>query len=149
MKIKIRNRKDFYAGLMFVFFGICFIVVSSHYKMGTLVVMGPGYFPYILGSILTVIGLISSIRAFGLGGEEIKPVEMRPLLLVLGSLLLFGKLIDSFGLFIAGLPLVFISCLASREFRIREAAIIYLVLMILCVVIFIYSLKLTIRMWPL
>ncbi len=56
--MKIRNPKDFWAGIMFGGTGIFFMVWSvSFYTMGSAVRMGPGYFPAVLGGILTVLGI--------------------------------------------------------------------------------------------
>ncbi|MBI4207936.1 MAG: tripartite tricarboxylate transporter TctB family protein, partial [Betaproteobacteria bacterium] len=49
MQFKIRNQEDFWAGLMFIGFGILSIVVSRDYPMGSAMRMGPGYFPTYLG----------------------------------------------------------------------------------------------------
>jgi len=62
--MKIRNGKDFWAGLMFIGFGIGFMIASTAYPMGTAVRMGPSYFPMVLGGILAVLGAIILFRAF-------------------------------------------------------------------------------------
>ena len=62
--MKIKNGKDFWAGLMFIGFGIGFLVASRQYPMGTAVRMGPSYFPTVLGAMLAVLGAIVLFRAF-------------------------------------------------------------------------------------
>jgi hypothetical protein len=62
--MKITNGKDFWAGLMFVAFGIAFMWVSRNYAMGTSVRMGPAYFPTVLGGLLAVLGGAVLFRAF-------------------------------------------------------------------------------------
>ncbi len=62
--MKITNGKDFWAGLMFMGFGLGFVVVSQEYAMGTAVRMGPAYFPTVLGGILVVLGGVVFFRAF-------------------------------------------------------------------------------------
>jgi hypothetical protein len=55
--MKITNGKDFWAGLMFVAFGLAFMIIAAeNYSMGTAVRMGPAYFPTVLGGILAVLG---------------------------------------------------------------------------------------------
>jgi hypothetical protein len=55
--MQIKNPKDFWAGLMFIGFGLFTVVWSlTHYQMGTAVRMGPGYFPVMLGGLLAVLG---------------------------------------------------------------------------------------------
>ena len=62
--MKITNGKDFWAGLMFIAFGIAFMWVSRNYAMGTSVRMGPAYFPTVLGGLLAVLGGVVLFRAF-------------------------------------------------------------------------------------
>ena len=53
---KIREPKDFWAGVMFFAFGVAAIVIGTAYPVGTAARMGPGYFPRILGILLIVLG---------------------------------------------------------------------------------------------
>jgi len=55
--MQIKSPKDFWAGLMFIGFGVFTVAWSlAHYQMGTAVRMGPGYFPVMLGGLLAVLG---------------------------------------------------------------------------------------------
>jgi hypothetical protein len=58
MEIKIRSSRDFCAGLIFICFGIAALFIGGSYPMGTSSRMGPGYFPVLLGGILTLLGFI-------------------------------------------------------------------------------------------
>ena len=62
--MKITNGKDFWAGLMFIAFGVAFMWVAQNYAMGTSVRMGPAYFPTVLGGLLAVLGAVVLFRAF-------------------------------------------------------------------------------------
>ena len=62
--MKISNGKDFWAGLMFIAFGLGFVAVAGNYSMGNAVRMGPAYFPTMLGGILAVLGGIIFFRGF-------------------------------------------------------------------------------------
>jgi len=62
--MKIANGKDFWAGLMFIAFGLGFMFVSRNYAMGNAVRMGPAYFPTVLGGILAVLGAVVLFRGF-------------------------------------------------------------------------------------
>ena len=80
--MKIKNGKDFWAGLMFMGFGLAFWAVASPpkllvdlltgsfgastwgYPMGSAVRMGPAYFPAVLGGMLAVLGAMVFFRAF-------------------------------------------------------------------------------------
>lgn len=148
MKLKIFRAKDFYAGLIFTFFGIVALWEGRHYAMGTAGRMGPGYVPNVLGVILILMGLIISGRSLWLGSETIEPSVLRPLVLVTVAVLAFTFLVQPLGLVLATLALVGISSIGSGEFRLREAALLYLVLAVLAVGLFVYLLKIPFRVWP-
>ncbi len=142
MQIKIRNGKDFYAGLFFFFIGIVIVIEAQSYSVGTARSMGPGYFPTLLGYLLLMIGGGAAIRGLWLKGEGIKIGSMRPVLMVSGAVLAFAFLLKTCGLILAVLALVFIACLGSREFRIRYAVILAFVLAGIATALFVYALGL-------
>ncbi len=81
--MQIRNGRDFWAGLMFMGFGLWFMVVSQNYPMGSAVRMGPAYFPTVLGGMLAVLGAMVFFRAFvSKFAHPLKVFTFRPLLLV-------------------------------------------------------------------
>src|ERR1700680_1849764 len=94
----IRHPKDFFAGLIFVAFGVAAIAIGSNYTLGSAARMGPGYFPRILGILLIVLGAILTLRALRLAGSPIPAWKWRPMLVVLGSVVLFGLILNYAGL---------------------------------------------------
>ncbi len=148
MKIKSPNNKDFYAGLMFLFFGILFLLMARSYPMGSARQMGPGYFPAVLGGLLALIGLGLSVGTLLSGGEAIKSWGLRPLILVALGVLSFAALVQPMGLVLAVLILVVISSLGGPEFRIREVAGLFIVLAALSVGVFVYGFGLPLEVWP-
>jgi hypothetical protein len=52
------RKRDFYAGGVMVLLGAGVIVQCTAYNLGTLMHMGPGFFPMTLGVILTLLGLL-------------------------------------------------------------------------------------------
>ena len=104
--MKIRNPKDFYAGLLFGFFGLLTVVIDRSYPMGTAARMGPGYFPFVLGSVLTLLGLIITLRSLWIAGPPMDGYVLRPLILISGSVVAFAIFVDSLGLIVAILGLV-------------------------------------------
>jgi hypothetical protein len=63
------RKRDFYAGGVMMLFGAGVIVQSSAYNLGTLMHMGPGFFPLSLGVILTLLGVLI------LGTAAVTPVS--------------------------------------------------------------------------
>jgi hypothetical protein len=147
-KIRIYNSKDFYAGLIFALFGIFALFLARGYQMGNAMHMGPGYFPAVVGGVLAFLGLVIIFRSLWLGSKAITSWMARPLILVLGSVVLFALVIQPLGLVLATLLLIVISSLGSGEFRIIEVSIFSLVLAALAAGVFVYGIGLPINLWP-
>jgi hypothetical protein len=145
---RIRQPKDFAAGLMFVAFGIAAIAIGAGYPLGVAARMGPGYFPRILGILLIAFGSILMFRAMRLDGAKITLESPRPLLIVLGSVVLFGLTAPSLGLVVATVLLIMVSSAASTEFRWKEALLSSVILATLSVAGFIWGLGLQFSIWP-
>lgn len=152
MKLKrILDSKDFYAGLIFILFGIFAILEARRYKLGTAASMGPGYFPRILGGTLILFGLILFIRSLWLSDESLKSLALRPLFLVTIGVLAFAVLLEPLGMVLATLALISISSLGSWKFRLGELVkmvILYIGLVALAAGLFVYGLGLSFRLWP-
>ena len=110
----IRSTKDFWAGLIYIFFGACAIIIARDYTMGTALRMGPAYFPSLLGALLLLIGAIALVRSFFAAGTPIGGFALKGLSLVIASVVLFGFIVRGAGLVVALPLLVVIS--APRQF---------------------------------
>ncbi len=148
MKLKIRNRKDFYSGVIFIFFGVAAIWEARNYAMGIASRMGPGYLPCVLGGLLMLLGIIISVRSLWLSREPVERIGLGPLFLVTIAVVAFILLVDSLGLVLATLALVVISSLGYGKFSLRGVIVLYLVLVISSVGLFVYLLKVSFRVWP-
>ncbi len=147
--MKIKSPKDFWAGLMFIAFGLFFLVVSQlNYQMGTAVRMGPAYFPTVLGGMLAVLGAIVLFDAFVLDGDKVAKFHFRPLLFVLASSLAFAYLLKPLGLVLASVALIFISAYGGHEFKWKEVGILTVVLVIFAVIVFVKGLTLPFPICP-
>lgn len=144
----IRHPKDFWSGVIFVAIGIATIVFSAKYALGTAARMGPGYFPRILGILMVVLGLILAGRALRSQGAPIPRWRLRPTLVVLGSVVLFGAIVHSVGIALSTVILIVTASAASHEFRPRESLIAGVLLAALSVGVFVIGLKLQLPVWP-
>ena len=144
----IRHPKDFFAGVIFIAFGIAAIVIGSNYALGTAARMGPGYFPRILGILLILLGGALALRALRLHGSPIPAWKWRPTLIVLGSVVLFGMIVTHLGLVLSTIALIVVASAASHEFRPKEASISAVLLAALAVGVFVLGLKLQLPIWP-
>jgi len=147
--MKIKSPQDFWAGLMFIAFGVFFLVVAQlNYQMGTAVRMGPGYFPTVLGGILAVLGAIVLVGSLTVEGPPVAQLHFRPLIFILISSLAFAYLLKPLGLLLAGMALVFISAYGGHEFKWKEVAILSVVLVIFSVLVFVKALVLPFPICP-
>ena len=144
----VRSPKDLVAGLMFIAVGILAIVIASNYTLGTAARMGPGYFPRILGILMIVLGAIIGLRSLRANGPPLPGWNWRPVLVVLGSVVLFGLVVNRLGLVFSTILLILMSSAASTEFRPKEAAISGVLLAALVVGVFVFGLKLQLGIWP-
>jgi len=148
--LHINKIKDFKAGLIFIFFGIASMVFSASYQIGTSAKMGPGYFPFALGGVLTVLGLVIALRSTsrGEGARKARSFRAKPVVLVLSSVVLFGLLLRPLGLIFSTVILIIVSSMASDEFKKKEAILNAFVLLAIVLFIFVYFLKFQIPVWP-
>jgi hypothetical protein len=144
----IRHPKDFGAGVMFAGIGLAAIVIGSSYPVGTAARMGPGYFPRGLGIILISLGAILVLTSLRSHGSRIQMGDLKPIAIVLGSVLLFGFTVVPLGLVLATILLILVSSTASHEFRWKEALIASVVLAAFVVAVFGYGLKLQLPILP-
>jgi hypothetical protein len=144
----IRNPRDFVAGAIFIAIGIATIALGSRDTLGTAARMGPGYFPRILGILLIVLGGILALRALRVRGAPLPPFHWRPLVIVLGSVVLFGAIVQKVGVALATVILIVTASAASREFRPRESLVVGVALAALAVGVFVVGLQLQLPIWP-
>jgi len=157
--MRIKNQKDFASGLMFMGIGLVFAVGTLFYDVGSASHMGPGYFPLLLGVLLTALGVAIALQAVVLktgAGEGIGSWAWRPLVYILGANFVFGILLTgspglglpTIGMIVGIYVLTLIASLASSQFKIREVLILATVLAVGSYMIFIVLLKLQIPAWP-
>jgi hypothetical protein len=144
----VRSPKDLAAGLLFIAAGIAAIAIAANYTLGTAARMGPGYFPRMLGLLLIVLGAILAVRSLRLNGPPLPGWKWRPVLVTLGSVVMFGLIVNRAGLVVSTILLIVMASAASREFRPREAVISGIVLAALVVGVFVIGLKLQLGIWP-
>lgn len=150
MDIRIKNQQDFWSGIMFVLVGAGFALGATEYSMGTAARMGPGYFPFWLGTCLAALGAFVALGAVSKKAEytRIEKFDWSIVLILLGSVALCGLLMDYLGVYISVFLLVFLSSFASHVFNWKVAAINGLCLVVFVWLAFIKGLGLIFPLWP-
>jgi len=162
--MKIKSQQDWWAGWMFVAFGVFFILFAlgtpefidrivgtkliGGYQMGSSVRMGPAYFPVVLGGMLAALGLIVLLDSIVEEGPEVATFHFRPLIFIAISSLAFAYLLKPLGLVLASIVLIFISAYGGHEFKWKEVAIMSVVLAIFSVLVFVKGLALPFPVCP-
>jgi len=162
--MKIKSQQDWWAGWMFVAFGVFFILFAlgtpefidrivgtkliGGYQMGSSVRMGPAYFPVVLGGILAFLGLLVLLDSIVEEGPEVATFHFRPLIFIAISSLAFAYLLKPLGLVLASIVLIFISAYGGHEFKWKEVAIMSVVLAVFSVLVFVKGLALPFPVCP-
>lgn len=147
--MKIRSPRDFWAGVMFLGFGLFFMAWAlANYQMGTAVRMGPAYFPAVLGGLLGALGLLVLIGSLAMDGPPVARFNFRPLLFVLIAGIAYGYVMKPFGLVLATFVLVFVSALGGHEFRWKEVLVLAVIMVVFSVLVFVKGLTLPFPLWP-
>jgi len=148
--MQLRNKQDFWSGVMFVALGVGFALRATKYSMGTAARMGPGYFPFWLGVCLALLGAVVALGALKEKAHEteVERFDFKILLIVIGSVVLTGVLMNYLGVYISVFLLVFLSSLASHEFSWKVAAATGIFLVLFVWLAFIRGLGLIFPLWP-
>ncbi len=155
----VKNQKDFFGGLLFTVVGGAFAYGASTYQVGDAARMGPGYFPLLLGIILTLMGAVVILQSLMSGHPDGNPIgkwAFKPLVFVLGANIAFGALLvglpsiglPGFGLVVAIFALVIIASLAGDTFDLKEVLVLAAILSVGSYLAFVKLLALQFPVWP-
>lgn len=148
--MKIRNQRDFWSGVLFVITGVLFMILSRQYQFGTAAKMGPGYFPTVLGGIMTVLGLMLALPAMSAKSPEIKVdrIDFKVIGVILLAVGVYAATLPTLGFIVSLFLLIFISSMASHEFTLKTTAISSVVLLIFSWLVFVKGLELQFPFLP-
>ena len=122
------RKRDFYAGGLMVLLGAGVTLNATTYNTGTLMHMGPGMFPFILGVVLTFIGILifgaAVVTPLG-DDEQILPEkkEWRGWGCILAGPVCFIIFGHYFGMAAGTFSCVFVSALGDNEATLKNSAI--------------------------
>lgn len=140
--MKIKSQEDFWAGVMFVGFGLLAIYMARDYPFGSTARMGPGYFPTWLGIIMACLGSALCLQGLRTEGAKLGKWAFKPMVLLSLGFVIFGWAIDHLGFVIATAALIILGAGAGTEFKWKEVIIMTIVLIIGSWALFIYGLEL-------
>jgi hypothetical protein len=132
--------RDYYAGALMTVIGVLVACQGFSYKLGSLVRMGPGFFPVSLGTLLAILGVaiaIGNMRRTDAGAVvEREPAEWRAWGCILGGVAAFVVLGKYGGLVPATFVIVFLAAIGDRMNTWRTALVLALAMCAVAVVVF-------------
>jgi ABC-type uncharacterized transport system permease subunit len=160
--MKIGHEKNFWGGVLFIAIGLMFSLIAygvkfgdttllAGYSMGTPARMGPGFFPFYLGVILILLGAVialSGLKVHPGDPGKLEKFHWKPVVWVLGSIVVFGVLLKIIGMLLSGIVLILGASLGSQDFRLKPTLILAVCLVVFCALVFVAGLKLPIPLCP-
>lgn len=145
--LNIRLSKDLCAGIVFLLVGLAAIWWGRDLRFGTAANMGPGFMPVVLGWMLTGMGAMTIARSFWLQSDAFGSLRLRPILLILASVIGFALLVERVGFVPAMVVSVFLSTLAAEKPTLPYVLSMCIALPLAAVVVFIWGLGLPFDLW--
>lgn len=142
MALTIRNQSDFVSGIVFGAIGVAALIVGRGYPFGSLARVGPGFVPVVAGCVLCGFALVLLLRSLASKQDDKVVLEPLPILVIVGSSLLFAFLLRPLGLPLAAAILVLLSTLASRSLGWLQALGLAVAVSAFVTLVFVYGLGL-------
>jgi putative Ca2+/H+ antiporter (TMEM165/GDT1 family) len=145
------RRRDYYAGGLVVLIGIGAATIATRYQIGSLTKMGPGFFPFALGVLLAILGVMIAVTNFLAGQKGPDKVDVMHMMqtspdwrgwgCIIGSVLVFIFLADFVGLLAAIFMTVFVACWGDRNATLKSSALLSAGITIFGIGLFYYVLR--------
>jgi putative Ca2+/H+ antiporter (TMEM165/GDT1 family) len=146
MRRILQQKRDVYAGLLMVVVGLATAFEASTYPLGTIALMGPGFFPTALGVILAIVGVMIMIAPSApVEDDDVAAVAIKPdwrgWICILAGPTLFIVFGHYTGLLLATFACVFVSSFGDRTTTLKEAVILATAVTVCGVFLFSYVLQ--------
>lgn len=145
-------RRDYAAGALCAALGLGTIVEANRYIIGTLSDMGPGFYPAVLGSIMTLMGVL--IACAPATTEQADPLHQVPdradwrgCGCIIAAVVLFILLDSQFGLVPAALASVFVAALGDRQATLLGSCVLAVCVTVFGAVLFRWLLNVDLPLW--
>jgi hypothetical protein len=137
------RQRDLVCGFFFALLGMTFVIGAwSTLPVGRAFAMGPGYFPIVMGVVLTGLGLLIVGKATTQGGHRLPPVAWVGTGLIIGAVLVFGLTARGAGLAPALLVSTFMAAMATGRMSVAGALLLSAVLTTFTIGVFVYGIRL-------
>ena len=145
----IKSINEVMTGGFLILVSLLAFYLASSLSSNTEVGLGPGYVPKMFAVIQFALGVILIGSGFIKSGDAAEPWQLRPMTLILSSIVFFAVSIERLGLVIAVVGLVLISCAANRGTTLKESLALAIGSAAVSAILFVKLLGLSIGLWPL
>lgn len=146
-RVRVKGPQDLGAAIVFIVIGIAGLVFGQDLAFGSSAKMGPGYFPTILSGLILALGAGLLIYSFIVDGPPIETVQVRPIALIVISILVFGYLLELLGLVVTAFLMTLVAAHARRKVNLRENIYLGIGLSVFSVLIFVRGLSQPLPVW--
>jgi drug/metabolite transporter (DMT)-like permease len=145
MTQRVQRTRNVLAGATVGLFGLGTAAVASLYDVGTLLRMGPGYFPLVVGCLMALIGAVLVFQPASAANSEddeaFRLPDLRGGACIVLAIVAFIALAENAGLIPATCVCVFIAAMGDRTMTLKSALILTAVVTVAGVGLFAYGLK--------
>lgn len=146
--MRIKSGQDLATGLLLAAVGVAAFWIGADYPMGTAQRPGTGVLPRILAWCLIGTGGLLLIKSIYSAGPRVGSWAWRPLLAVTAGTVVFGSMIDDYGLVASMIVSMTICAFGTAETRWSEFAVFMLIMIVASWAMFIWLLGMPIKAWP-
>ena len=115
--------QDAVQGGLFAAIGLAALMMALEFPIGSPSRMGPGFFPVVISTLLTLTGIGILVRARLGSSPAIEVTRWSPAIIVSTAIVVFGFLLDKLGLPLAVLLLCIGAATASVRFELNWKAV--------------------------
>jgi hypothetical protein len=144
---KVKSPQDLGAGVLFLLIGLAGVILGSELEFGSARRMGPGFFPTIISGLIMAIGLIVAAKSLTIEGPAIERFQLRPLLMIVVALAVFGFLIKPIGVIPTAILMMVVAAYAQPRVKLVQTLIFAVCMTAFIVLVFVYGLNQPMPLW--
>ena len=147
------RQSELWPGLLCIGIGGLTLFEANRYSIGTLGNMGPGFYPAVLGGLMSLVGVLIIVAGSARTAEDplhAMPAgaEWRGRLCIVAGVVLFIACAQTLGLVIATFACVFVAALGDRKATLRSALLLATGVTVFGVTLFAELLGVNLPVWP-
>lgn len=144
----MKDEKSAVTGFLFLVMGCGLVAYSlATLEMGTVLRMGPGFFPIVVGSGLALCGLAVLVTMGTASQISWSEWPWREIICIVAAILIFALTLPYLGFLAACFLMVFVAACARRQTSFLQAATIAVSMTAFCTVVFVWAIGVPLRLY--